>query len=111
MPLDVLKLPTCQQDWEEANTFLKEQVVPAVRYATNPDDKNRVLSEGIYDYFAKKFRTRKQKPNRHQGKRAKHDRALKKVTQLKNEGGSSRKQRSMDYSQRPSSPLPASPLS
>ena len=85
VPLDVLKLPTCQQDWEEANTFLKEQVVPAVLYVTNPDDKNRVLSEGIYDYFAKKFGTRKQKPNRHQGKRAKHDRALKKVTQLKNE--------------------------
>ena len=39
VPLDVLKLPTCQQDWEEANTFLKEQVVPAVLYATNPDDK------------------------------------------------------------------------
>ena len=58
VPLNVLKLPICQQDWEEANAFIKEQVVPTVLYATNRDDKNRVLSEGIYDYFAKKFRTR-----------------------------------------------------
>jgi len=85
VPLDILKLPTCQQGWEEADAFLKEQLVPAVLQAASPEDKNRVLSEGIYDYFAQKYGARKQKPSRRQGKRAKHDRALKKVTQLKNE--------------------------
>ena len=43
VPLDILKLPTCQQHWEEADAFLKEQLVPAVLQAARPEDKNRVL--------------------------------------------------------------------
>ena len=54
VPLDILKLPTCQQGWEEADAFLKEQLVPAMLQAASTEDKNRVLSEGIYDYFAQK---------------------------------------------------------
>ena len=70
LPLDILKLPTSQQGWDEADAFLKDQLVPAVLHATCPEDKNRVLSEGIYNYFAEKYGTRKQKSNRRQGKRA-----------------------------------------
>ena len=63
---------------------MQEQLVPAVLLASSPETKNRVLSEGIYDYFDQKFGTRQQKPNKHQRRRVRHDKALKKVKELKN---------------------------
>ena len=63
---------------------MQEQLVPAVLLASSPETKNRVLSEGIYDCFDQKFGTRQQKPNKHQRRRVRHDKALKKVKELKN---------------------------
>ena len=41
-----------------------------------------VLSEGIYDYFDERYGTRQPKPNKHQRKRARQDKALKKMKEL-----------------------------
>ena len=41
-----------------------------------------VLSEGIYDYFDERYGTRQPKPNKHQRKRARQDKALKKIKEL-----------------------------
>ena len=63
---------------------MQEQLVPAVLLVSSPEAKNRVLSEGIYDYFEQNFGTRRQKPNKYQRRRVRQDKALKKVKELKN---------------------------
>ena len=82
-PKPLLKLPSSQQDWCEANTFFSDVLVPSVLKENTPETKNRVLSEGIYIFFEQKYGIRQPKPSKQQRKRDKHERALRKVTQLK----------------------------
>ena len=82
-PKPLLKLPSSQQDWCEANTFFSDVLVPSVLKENTPETKNRVLSEGIYAFFEQKYGIRQPKPSKQQRKRDKHERALRKVTQLK----------------------------
>ena len=62
--MGALNLPSSQQEWEEADSYLREWLVPPVLLASSPEVKNRVLSEGIYDYFVQKFGTRQLKPTK-----------------------------------------------
>ena len=79
-----LKLPSSQKDWLQADTF-GDQLVPQCLSASSPDEKNRILIDGIYDYLAQKYGTKKQNRLKCQRRREKHDRALKTVKRLKNE--------------------------
>lgn len=79
-----LKLPRTQDEWNEANTF-QEHVVPDVLQLATPEAKIEALCEGVYNYFAEKYGTLKPQQHNKQRKQEKHDRALKKVKQLKNE--------------------------
>ena len=58
---------------------------PDVLRESTPESKNIVLSEGIYSSFAQKYGTRNPRISKQQKKRERHERALKKVKQLKNE--------------------------
>ena len=80
-----LKLPSSQEGWLEADTFFADQLVPQCLSASSPDEKNRILIDGIYDYFAQKHGTKKQNQSKCQKRREKHNRALKTVKRLKNE--------------------------
>ena len=68
-PMGALNFPSSQQEWEEADNYLRKRLVPPVLFASSPEVKNRVLSEGIYDYFAQKFGTRQQKPTKQHRRR------------------------------------------
>ena len=84
-----LKLPFSKEDWEMADSFFSENLVPSVHQATSAEEKNSILADGIYNYFATQYgvrqiahrASRKQKKDM---KHQKHDRALKRVTELKN---------------------------
>ena len=60
-------------------------LVPEVLRESTPESKNRVLCEGIYDFFAQKYGTRNPRIPKQQKRRERHERALKKVKQLKDE--------------------------
>lgn len=62
-------------------------LVPRVLQATTVDNKNSVLVTGLYKYFEQKYGLVQARPARktHHRKHGRHDRALKKVTALKNE--------------------------
>ena len=79
----ILNLPSDPQEWNEANKFMREQLIPNV-LASSPDTKNRILSEGIYDYFDQRYGTRQPKPSKHQRRRARQNKALKNLKELKN---------------------------
>ncbi len=46
-----LKLPSSKEDWQKANVYLKENVVPRVLQACSVEEKNSILADGIYIYF------------------------------------------------------------
>ena len=84
-----LKLPSSKEDWQVADSFFLENLVPFVHQATSAEEKNSILADGIYNYFATQYGVRQivHRPSRKQKKdmkRQKHDRALKRVTELKN---------------------------
>ena len=82
------KLPSSDEEWAKANTFFKDHLISSVMNQPSPEDMNRVLSEGIYAYLTSMYGTRKGKrklaTTKHQVKHKQHDRALKKVTELRN---------------------------
>lgn len=80
-----LKLPSSKEDWKRANSYFSQHLLPAVQAAVSPNEKNTILSEGIYDYFAETFGTKKHSNGKHERKRKRHERALAAVTKLKNE--------------------------
>ena len=53
-PKPLLKLPSSQQEWAEADTFFSEVLVPEVLRESTPESMNRVLCEGIYSLFVQK---------------------------------------------------------
>lgn len=75
-----LKLP-CDVDWVEANSHFKS-LVPAILEATTVDRKNDILTDGIYTYFSRIHGVRSKTSSRKGPSQQKHDRALKKVTEL-----------------------------
>ena len=82
-----LKLPKSVEEWEEADSLLLSTVVPAVLHAVSAEEKNSCLCEGVYDVLASRFGTGPSpRPQRRaEAKLKQHNRALGKVTKLKNE--------------------------
>ncbi len=68
----------------EADEYFSETIVPAVINASTVEEKNRLLCDGVYQYFSEKFGTRspQRKPRRRPQRPA---RRLKDLTQQKNE--------------------------
>jgi len=86
VPLKRLRLPKSNEEWAEADQLLSA-VVLLVLQATTAEEKNAHLCKGIYDVLANRFGTQPSPgPQGQQQRRIKqHDRAFKKVTQLKNQ--------------------------
>ena len=84
-PLPTLQLPSSQEAWVAADCHFSANLLPAVMNASTVEEKNTMLTTGIYQYFAESCGTRKvgQKQGTQQKKQKQHDRALKKVTELK----------------------------
>ena len=64
-----------------------ENLVPFVHQAASAEEKNSILADGVYNYFATQYGVRQtahRASNKKDMKRQKHDRALKRVTELKN---------------------------
>lgn len=78
-------LPFSREDWEKAYLHFTNNLLPAIVEAQSTVEKNQLLTTGLYNYFAEKYGTRKQPQvrNRDHHKQKRHDRALKKVTELK----------------------------
>lgn len=76
-------LPTTTDEWNEADEYFMEHLKPKVDRAQSVEEKNDILASGIYSYFSEKYGTR-QLPEK-KAKHPKHQRALKKVTSLKNQ--------------------------
>ena len=47
-----LFLPRMDEEWQEADTYFRNDLVPCVCEATGVDEKNKLLTSGVYDYFA-----------------------------------------------------------
>ena len=47
-----LKLPVQARDWEAANQYFSEVLVPLVLAEVSVENKNRVFMDGIYGYFS-----------------------------------------------------------
>ena len=77
------KLPSTQEEWDDANTYFLQAVLPQVIALSSPDSKYAALSDGIYDYFANKYGT-KQQTNRRR-RQEKLTRALNQASEKKNE--------------------------
>ena len=78
-----VKLPKTQEEWEDANSFFSQVLVPEVLHETSPDLKNTRLSDGIYDFLASKYGTRQHSKRRR--RQEKHAQALNRAKRLKNE--------------------------
>ena len=79
-----LRLPTSTEEWAEADHLLSASVLQA----PTAEEKNLCLCSAVYDVMADRFETRSAPCTRRQQSQPRvkqHDRALKKVTQLKNE--------------------------
>lgn len=65
------KCPKSSDEWLEADEQLAESVVPAVLAAVSPEEKNKVLCDGIYSFFSSKYGTRSVK--KYKRRKAKRD--------------------------------------
>ena len=81
-----LKLPKTTDEWVESDQLLT-QVLPAVVRCSSVEHKSRVVGELTYSLLRERFGCRPlpRAGKRHQGQKRQHNRALKKVTILKNE--------------------------
>ena len=75
--------PFSKEDWTESDLHYREHLVPAVINEPSVDAKNGVLCDGIYQYFSEKYGVRRSNPGKAERRRKIHDRALKRVKQLK----------------------------
>ena len=73
-------------EWEEDNSSLTQTLVPAVLQAHCVDDKNKILCEGIYGYFASKYGTIQINRNKVRSAQhpRKHKQTIKRITKEKN---------------------------
>ena len=84
-PRMILCLPRTQEEWDEANTFFSEQVVISVCQADSVAEKNRALTEGVYDYFATRFGTKPFKRSKQRAlRKTRAERRLVSITERKN---------------------------
>ena len=75
-------LLTSDEAWREADDHFKVEVISAVLEMSLPEEKNEVLSDGIYSYFAGKYGCRMRHNFSKQRKNNKpHNRVLSSVTQ------------------------------
>ena len=80
-----LKLPSSQEEWEDANCFFSQVLVPQVLQEISPDAKNNKLMEGIYCFFAERYGTTQPKKNKRQRRQEKLAQALISAKQMKKE--------------------------
>ena len=82
-----IKLPKSTEEWEQADFLIQSTVVPLVQNAVSAEDKNKCLCNGVYDVLSSHFGTRPlvQSQRKAEVRFRQHDRALKRVTRLKNE--------------------------
>ena len=52
-----LRVPKTAEEWKLADDALSQSVIPAVLSATTVDEKNRILCEGVCQYFSQRFGT------------------------------------------------------
>lgn len=80
-----LNLPASEEEWSAANSFFHNNLVPAVLLEEGVDNKNSVLVEDIYSYFSNRYGVKNSSftAKKRQEVLNKHDRALKKVKQLR----------------------------
>ena len=57
-----LKLPSSKEDWLVADSFFSENLVPSVHQATSAEEKNYILADGVYNYFATQLVSKCQLP-------------------------------------------------
>ena len=69
-PLEPFVSPVSKEEWQVADAYLADTVVPAVLAASTVDEKHHILCSGVYSYFSGKYGTRSSKPFR----RRKHKR-------------------------------------
>ena len=81
-----IKLPGSEAEWMEADKHFLVYLLPAVQLAGCVEDKYKILADGIFNFFSSQYgchHRRKEKNNSEPSRRPKHDRALKKIKQLK----------------------------
>ena len=73
-------------EWVEADELLHAQVIPAVLSSTSVEEKNNILCNMTHSILSSRFGTRPppKAQNRLQDKVKQHNRALKRVTALRN---------------------------
>ena len=59
-----IKLPSTEGEWEDANSYFCQVVVPQVLHESSPDAKNTKLSDGIYNFFASTYGTKQQQKSK-----------------------------------------------
>ena len=84
-----IKLPGSEAEWMEADKHFLVYLLPAVQLASCVEDKYKILADGIFNFFSSRYgcHRRKEKNNSKPSRRPKHDRALKKIKQLKTKAG------------------------
>ena len=84
-----IKLPGSEAEWMEADKHFLVYLLPAVQLASCVEDKYKILADGIFNFFSSRYgcHRRKEKNNSKPSKGPKHDRALKKIKQLKTKAG------------------------
>ena len=71
-----LCLPKSHEDWEKANHFFEQHLIPLVISELSVDSKYTVLAEGVFDYFSANFGSangnphHRQRQNKHQSRLA-----------------------------------------
>ena len=83
-PRMTLYLSYTQDEWHKANMFFSEQIVPPVCRADSVAEKNRALTEGVYDYFATTFGTKPFRWSKWRKQKAGAERKLASITKCKN---------------------------
>jgi hypothetical protein len=81
---EYIKLPRIPEGWEEADHYFSTTLVPAVIAEPVPQEKNRILVEGVYAFFASAYGTR-QINLRKKRRRPLHNGSLKEVERKKKE--------------------------
>ena len=76
-------LPVSDDDWEKANTYFKNNTVPCVLSELSVDAKYTALADGIYNYFAGVYGTRKIQ-HKHRTRHKKLASRVKEAKSLKN---------------------------
>ena len=80
----MLKLPHSEEEWRAADNVFNSSLIPSVLAATGVEEKNRILSEGIYSFFAEKYGTydlQKWSCSSKHKRRKQHKRGLSSVTE------------------------------